>query len=210
MKQKEAAKKTVEYHGNVGKAMRAVGYSPNTAKNPKILTGSKGWEKLMEKHLSDKKLAEVHDGLLNSTRIDHLVFPLGPKDEDDINFSGAKIATPIKKKKNPIHQSEDEDAEEDEDEGIDRLPEEHKERSTLTDKEIIAILAEVNCKVRRIVHGENARHVYFWAPDNKSRKEGLDMAYKLKARYKDRPQGDEGPSAVLEGINQLIKTIKSK
>jgi len=53
----------------------------------------------------------------------------------------------------------------------------------LTDDEIREYLKEVNCKVRRIVHGEQARHVYFWANDNRAVKDALDMAYKLKGKY---------------------------
>ena len=43
-KQKKAVDKIVENHGNVSKSMREVGYSPNSAKNPKILTDSKGYK----------------------------------------------------------------------------------------------------------------------------------------------------------------------
>ena len=163
-KQKKAAEKIVENHGNISKTMKDVGYSENTAKNPKNLTDSDGWKELMETVLSDEKLLDKHNELLNSTGIDHLVFPLGPKDEDDINFSGGKA------------KSEPE------------VPEEYKERTTLTDKEIIEMLTEVNCKVRRIVHGQVARHVYFWSADNKARKDALDMAYKIKGRYKDKSE----------------------
>ena len=164
-KQKKAAEKIVENHGNISKTMKDVGYSENTAKNPKNLTDSDGWKELMETALSDEKLLDKHNELLNSTGIDHLVFPLGPKDEDDINFSGGK--------------SKPSEAE---------VPEKYKERTTLTDKEIIEMLAEVNCKVRRIVHGQTARHVYFWSADNKARKDALDMAYKIKGRYKDKSE----------------------
>lgn len=52
-----------------------------------------------------------------------------------------------------------------------------------SDEEIINILAEKNCTVRKIVHGEQARHVYFWSGDNRARKDGIDMAYKLRGTY---------------------------
>ncbi len=41
-------------------------YSESTSKHPKVLTDSKGWEKLMEKYIPDKKLAEVHKELLGN------------------------------------------------------------------------------------------------------------------------------------------------
>lgn len=168
IKQKKAFNRVVENGGNVSRAMMEVGYSPATAKTPQKLTTSKSWEELMKTYLNDDELGKRHKELLNSTRIDHMVFPLGPKGEDDSNLSGARSSN-----EGGGHDVEPEAA----------MPEEHKERTSLTDKEIIGMLAEVNCKVRRIVHGETARHVYFWAADNKARKDALDMAYKLKGRY---------------------------
>ncbi len=64
IRQKNAAKKVVEMGGNVSKAMEAAGYSPKTAKTPKKLTKSKGWEELMKEYLPDKLLAEKHKELL--------------------------------------------------------------------------------------------------------------------------------------------------
>lgn len=83
-KQKSALKKIVENHGNVSKGMVDVGYSKNTAKNPKNLTKSKGWKELVENILSDTVLIETHKKLLEATGIDHMVFPLGIKDEQII------------------------------------------------------------------------------------------------------------------------------
>lgn len=187
IRQKIAFKKTVENGGNVSKAMRDAKYG-KTSKNPKKLTQSKGWQELMDEYLPEKDLARVHKELTLSTKVDHMVFPLGPEDEDDINFSGAKV---FKKEKEDTDEAE--------------LPEPYKERTTLTDKEIIEMLAEVNCKVRRIVHGETARHVYFWAPDSKARKDGLDMAYKLRGSYapdKKEISGELGLASLL-GFGEL-------
>lgn len=60
LKQKEAVKEIVENRGGVSSAMLKVGYKPKTAKNPKNLTESKGWQELMEQYLPDKDLARVH------------------------------------------------------------------------------------------------------------------------------------------------------
>jgi len=166
IKQKKAAEEIVGKRGNITAAMRAAGYSEKTIKNPKNLTESEAWKQLMAKHLSDDKLSKMHDELLHSTKIEHMTFPLGPKGEDDENLSGASPDTG------------GDDGEEDEE--TKRL---QAERTTLTDDEIIKMLAAVNCQVKRIVHGETARHVYFWAIDAKSRKDALDMAYKLKGKY---------------------------
>lgn len=64
IKQKLAAEKTMENNGVVSKSMKQVGYSPNTAKNPKVLTESKGWKELMEKYIPDNLLAKKHKELL--------------------------------------------------------------------------------------------------------------------------------------------------
>jgi|GEM_PF-1107146 len=53
----------------------------------------------------------------------------------------------------------------------------------LTDEEITELLKSVNCVVKKIVHGEQARHVYFWSADNMARDKALDKAYKLKGKY---------------------------
>ena len=84
IKQAGAIKELVEKGGkiSVGKAMRKAGYSPQTAKNPKKLTDSKAWDRLMEEYLPDRELAKVHYGLLKSMRIEHMVFPTNIKDEE--------------------------------------------------------------------------------------------------------------------------------
>ena len=47
-KQKLALEKIIENRGNIGKAMLDVGYNETTAKNPKNLTESKGFQELCE------------------------------------------------------------------------------------------------------------------------------------------------------------------
>lgn len=51
------------------------------------------------------------------------------------------------------------------------------------DEEIQEMLASVNCILRKVIHSENAKHAYFWSPDNRARKDALDSAYKLKGLY---------------------------
>lgn len=146
IKHKKVLAKLVENGGNMSKAIRDTGlYSSVIANDPQKILNSKTWNEVVEDQLSDGELMQKHKQLLNATRIDHMVFPTGPRKDAD------------KKEGDDV----------------------------LSDEEIIGLLAEVNCKVRRIVHGENARHVYFWSNDNKARKEALDMAYKLKGRYED-------------------------
>jgi hypothetical protein len=68
IKQKLAFAKVVENGGNISKAMRDVGYSPETASTPQKLTQSKGWEELMKEYLPDDLLAKKHRELLTVPR----------------------------------------------------------------------------------------------------------------------------------------------
>lgn len=70
---------------SVSKEMRESGlYSESMSKKPDKLTTSKGWQQLLKDHLSDESLSEVHEGLLKSTRMDHMIFPLGPADRKSV------------------------------------------------------------------------------------------------------------------------------
>lgn len=148
----------------MGQVLKSVGYGTGLQEQPHRVIESEGFQKLLAEKIPEDLVADTHIQLLKSTRLDHMIFPLGPKGEDDENFSGG---TPNRGENK----------------------EEVAERTTLTDQEIIAMLAEVNCKVRRIVHGETARHVYFWAADNMARDKAVDKAYKLRGRY----QADQEP-----------------
>lgn len=50
----------------------------------------------------------------------------------------------------------------------------------LTDEDIMDMLADVNCTVRKIVKGERARTVYFWTYDAAAQNKALELAYKVK------------------------------
>lgn len=127
----------------LGKTILEVGYSQRVSEKPKLVTESKGFRELMEANgLDDQSLTRLHNDLLQSARLDHMVFPLGPKK----------------------HESPEDD-------------------EMLSDTDIKEMLAELKCVVRRVVHGETARHVYFWSPNDKIRKDALDMGYKLKGHY---------------------------
>lgn len=109
---------------------------------------------------TNEEIVQKHKELLNSTRVEHMVFPLGPKTnsekEDYLNKEREKAT-----KKGELYGDVD----------------------FLSDEDIKELLSEVNCTVRRIVHGETARHVYFWSADNMARDKALDKVYKLKGAY---------------------------
>ncbi len=52
-----------------------------------------------------------------------------------------------------------------------------------TDQEIKELLASVNCTPKKIQHGMEAIHVWFWARNNKAIKDALELAYKLKGSF---------------------------
>jgi hypothetical protein len=162
----------VENGGTGGKPWREImanaGYSPSVQENPAKVTQALGFLEMLEEALPDAELHEVHKGLLLSKKLDHMTFPLGPRDEDDPNFSGS---TP--NSDNAIEKA-----------GM------HVERTTLTDGEIKDLIASVGGTVRRVVHGDTARHVYFWAPNATARQAALKLAYELKGHIgKSREDG---------------------
>lgn len=55
----------------------------------------------------------------------------------------------------------------------------------MPDEEIQSIVESVKgCRLIRISTSEQWKRAYFWIPDNKSVKEAIDMAYKLRGNYK--------------------------
>jgi hypothetical protein len=153
--------------------LTAAGYSENTAQAPSKVTSSLGFLELLEEALPDEQLQEVHKGLLLSQKLDHMTFPLGPVGEDDSNFSGSS----------PNMNASLEQA----------------ERTSLTDEEIKELIAGVGGTVRRIVHGDSARHVYFWSPNATARQAALKLAYELK--------GYTGKAAEQQPIGNTYNTF---
>lgn len=155
----------------LGAILVEAGYSPNTAKAPTKVTESVSFQELIDEVMPDDQLAPLHKSLLRSMKLDHMVFPLGPAGEDDENFSGSQpnAANQVEKAGVKV------------------------ERTTLTDQEITQLIADVGGTVRRIVHGDTARHVYFWAPNSKDRLDALKLAYDLKG-YTGKKAPEEPPA----------------
>jgi hypothetical protein len=178
---------------NKGKALMDAGYSEEFAAQPSRVFGSPTIIALMDKMgMAENDLHEVHKSLLNAHRLDHMTFPLGP--DEDLEGDMA-----------------DED---DDDMGEDVLGDDEEARSRanvnrtkLTDQEIREMLGELGCNVRRIVHGQQARHVYFWSPDNTTRQKALDMAYNIRGSYA--PKRVEGKHDVRVGVFSM-KELRKK
>lgn len=88
--------------------------------------------------------------------------------------------------------------------------------STIEDEEIAQLLADVNCVLRKVVHNAQAKHAYFWSPDNRARKDALDMIYKLKGKYAPEKFEDVSPyknlstSELLERKKAALAFFKKK
>lgn len=54
----------------------------------------------------------------------------------------------------------------------------------MEEKDIKTLLNSVGSKPKKIVHGETAIHVWYWAPDQKARANAVDLAYKVKGKLK--------------------------
>ena len=151
----------------IGAVLQEAGYSRSVSESPTLVTESPTFQDLLNQYLPDDKLTKTHTRLLETRKLEHMVFPLGPSGEDDVNLSGAT----------PNRSTETERA------GVE------VERTTLTDQEIKDMLLDVNCLVKRIVHGESARHVYYWSHDANAQSKALELAYKMKGHMNAKGEG---------------------
>lgn len=128
--------------------------------NADILAAIEERKKNFGNRFDDDEVAEIHRSNLTARRLDHMTFPTGPKTTaDKENYLALERAKAEANKK------------------------EYVEKEVLSDEEIKDLLASANCVMRKVVHGEMARHVYFWAPDGMTRDKALDKVYKLKGSY---------------------------
>lgn len=137
-----------------------VGLPQSVADKPSLITSTKEWGDLLDEFLPQGEILETHRGLLRASRIDHMIFADGPKDDAQCFAFLQKKNEKIKPEENPYTRDD-----------------------VLTDEDIREMLQEKNCAVRRISRTENSRHVYFWSADNRARKDALDMVYKLRGSY---------------------------
>lgn len=106
-KQIKAAKKISENIRNdkpkpMGEVLQDAGYAESTSKRPSQVTTSKGFTELLEEMLPDEDVLEAHQQLLQSTRIDHMVFPVYRDPEADIPEEGDLSEEQEKRLNNPV------------------------------------------------------------------------------------------------------------
>jgi hypothetical protein len=54
--------------------------------------------------------------------------------------------------------------------------------SEIKDEDVYTLLESVGCTPKKIVHGIQGTHVWFWAPDSKTRKDALELAFKIRGK----------------------------
>lgn len=190
-RQIKAAKLVVENVGNdkpksQGEILREAGYSVAISENPKKIIESDSFQDLLAQVIPDDSLTEIHKRLLNTRKIEHMVFPLEHQNPD-------QLLEPM-----PIVP-----------ELIEKEIAEHQVIDNLTDQDIVDMLAEVNCKVKKIMHGETARHVWYWAHDASAQSKALELAYKVKGVIKKDSGGDSGSVNFNFGTQNFVKEVNN-
>jgi len=161
MRARAVAAKIIENPAlSVAEAARAVGLPESVATHPATITNTPEWSELLDEYLPQGEVLETHRGLLRASRVDHMIFADGPKNEAECAAFIAGRNAKLKPEENPYTRDD-----------------------VLTDDDIRAMLDEKNCTVRRISRTEQSRHVYFFSPDNRARKDALEMVYKLRGSY---------------------------
>lgn len=189
VKQQQAVKLLLENKGMaVSEAMRRVGYSPATAKNPQLLRATKGWQALMDQYMPEVDVAKLHLELMAASHLHHYEFPRPPK------------ATRKPRTRKPNTDDED-DPPEDYD-----VP---AASSDLTVDEIKQIVeAMPGCRLTYVKTTEHSHIAYFTAPDNKVRTSALDMAFKLRGSYAAEKVEVTDPLAALSNSELVAKEQK--
>jgi len=159
-RRKRMAKRLIENGGkSISKAMRDAGYSDAYASNPHKFKKTKKFKELMQEIMPDDLLAETHLSLLRAGEIQHYTFPAIVLNK--MTKSKDKRAKRHIKAKEPV-------------------------ASAISDEEIKQIVECVpGCKLIYIRYepAMGGKVAYYQAPDSRSRKDALDMAYKLKGSY---------------------------
>lgn len=52
----------------------------------------------------------------------------------------------------------------------------------IKDDDIYDLIESVGCQLKKLVHGVQGTHVWFFAPDNKTRKDALELSYKVRGK----------------------------
>lgn len=171
----------LEKGGSKADAMREVGYADSMVKNPqKVFNTEYAMEKLEEAGVDLNGALKQLNRKVNSRRLDHMTFPPFNKEKHDKSIN-AGISDDLS---DDLNDEEIGLLEKAGDSSIfDVFNSGEKKGEQLTDDDIRELLADVNCVVRRIVHGDNARHVYFWTDNDKAQLDAIDKIINLYGLY---------------------------
>lgn len=144
---------------SVKQAAIKAGYSESYADTGRF-TKTKTWQQILDEVLPEAFLAEKHKELITSGYIQHYIFPW-------------------------VGDQEVEEAQEPQGHGGSLKRKKAKKKRGLTHEEIKAIVERVpGCKLIYIKEDKYMGQVaFFQAPDNKTQKDALDMAYKLRGTF---------------------------
>lgn len=195
----EAVKKNVRRRKGRRKSQDKIavegGYSESYAKTGRFKK-TEVWGELMKEYLPNSKLAKLHGDLLESSHIQHYIFP---KIRDDVPVEEETTdETETKKKKKGKKKT--------------------RVKDTLTKKEIKEIVESVpGCKLIYVKDDKyTGKIAFFQAPDSKSRSNALDMAYKVRGNYMAEKENNNDPlddlsnAQLAELEKNLIKKLRGR
>lgn len=154
-------------------AMRAEGYAEDTARNPQQITRSQTWAEIMDEHLAQDKLGKIHDELLRAGHLDQLAFRKESTDQEIVEFIAQVPGFKLI--------------------NIEEVYDSRWERIDEDDPQSEKV--EVRTHV-----GRRANVV---APDNRTRRESLDLAYKLRGSYAAEKRVNENINYSLADLRRM-------
>jgi hypothetical protein len=80
----------------------------------------------------------------------------------------------------------------------------------ISDNDIYELLESVNCVPKKIVHGIQGTHVWFWSSDNKTRKDALELAYKVRGKMAPDKLQVEQTGLYAMSDEELAEVIKKQ
>lgn len=80
--------------------------------------------------------------------------------------------------------------------------------SEVTDPDIYELIASVGCTLKKIIHGVSGTHVYYFAPDNKTKKDALELAYKIRGKMS--PEVVKVESTLSQKSDEELQAIIKK
>lgn len=159
-----------EKGGSKADALREAGFSNKIIDNPQRVFNTPYAMEVLEKAGVDLDGAlKQLNRKVKSRSLDNMTFPPFNKEKHDKSINGEN-SDGLKNDLNDTDSSDSENTGE-------------KRGEQLTDDDIREMLSEVNCTVRKIVHGSQARYVYFWTDNDKAQLDAIEKIINLHGLY---------------------------